>query len=288
MIVIDEYRLDVIENIKEALEEGDFYAKVEVNDPVLTLPERNKMLRKVIRRVHYPTYKVKKRIARKMANIASRTVNKKVDIIGIEKLDKVKSGAIVTSNHFSPIENSMVRMIALREGKRYLPIVIQETNVAMTGMVGFLMNYADTLPISVGKRYIKKFFEPQIKKSLKRKKFVLIYPEQEMWFNYRKPRPGKRGPYYFAAKNNVPVISCFVEMQDTDKKLNDDFVDVKYTTHILDVIYPDPNKTVRANSIEMRDKDNELRRIAYENIYGKKLDYTFDSSDIAGWIGHKE
>ncbi len=288
MIIIDEFRLDVIENIKEALEAGDFYAKVEVNDPVLTLPERNRMLKKVVRRRHYPTYKAKRRIARKMANMASRSVNKKTKIIGIEKLDSVKSGAIMTSNHFSPIENSMVRMIALREGKKYLPIVIQETNVAMTGMVGFLMNYADTLPISVGRRYIKKFFEPQIKKYLKKKKFVLIYPEQEMWFNYRKPRPGKRGPYYFAAKNNVPVISCFVEIRDTEKKLDENFYDVEYITHILDVIYPDPNKTVRANSIIMRDKDDELRRNAYETIYGKKLDYTFDVSDIAGWIGHKE
>lgn len=287
MVIIDEYRLEVIENIKEALEEGDFYAKVEVNDPVLTLPERNRMLKKVVRRNYYPIFKFKKRITRWGVNKASKMVNKKTDIIGIEKLDKVKGGAIITSNHFSPIENAMVRMIALRDGKRYLPIVIQETNVAMKGLVGFLMNHADTIPISVGKRYIKKFFEPQIRKYLKKKKFVLIYPEQEMWFNYRKPRPGKRGPYYFAAKNNVPVISVFVEMRDTDKKINDDFVDVEYTTHILGVLYPDPNKTVRANSLALKEQDDRMRKEVYERIYGKKLDYKFDSSDIAGWISHK-
>ena len=45
--------------------------------------------------------------------------------------------------------------------------------------------------------------------------------EQEMWFNYRKPRPPKRGAYYYAAKFNVPIVSFFVEIRDMDEKENE-------------------------------------------------------------------
>ena len=129
-----------------------------------------------------------------------------------------------------------------------------------------------------------KFFEPQLKEMMKNKEFLLIYPEQEMWFNYRKPRPPKRGPFYYASKFGVPVINCFVEMKNTKKKLEGDFVDVKYRISVLDVMFPDPNKAVRENSIYMRDRDYELKTKAYEKAYGKKLTYDFEPSDIAGWV----
>ena len=106
-----------------------------------------------------------------------------------------------------------------------------------------------------------------------------------MWFNYRKPRPAKRGTYYFAARLNVPVISCFIEMQDLPEMDNEEFHKVKFIVHVLDVLYPDPEKTDRENSIEMCEKDYALKRAAYEKAYGKPLDYTFESVDIAGWTG---
>ena len=37
-------------------------------------------------------------------------------------------------------------------------------------------------------------FRTLMQRNLDRNRFILIYPEQEMWFNYRKPRPGKREP----------------------------------------------------------------------------------------------
>ena len=33
--------------------------------------------------------------------------------------------------------------------------------------------------------------EPTLEKLFQKKHFVLIYPEEEMWFNYKKPRPRK-------------------------------------------------------------------------------------------------
>ena len=49
-------------------------------------------------------------------------------------------------------------------------------------------------------------------------------------------------------------------------------------------IYPKKDKNLKENKEEMRNKDYELKVKAYEQAYGKKLDYTFNlKDDIAGW-----
>ena len=154
----------------------------------------------------------------------------------------------------------------------------------MKGVIGFLMNYADTIPISTEPRYLIKDFPSILKERLVDKRHaVLLYPEQEMWFNYRKPRPPKNGAYFYAAKLNVPIISCFVEMVDLPEDDTEEFKKVKYILHILDVLYPDPDKSVKENTEALGEADYMLKKNCYETVYGKELTYTFDSSDIAGW-----
>ena len=111
---------------------------------------------------------------------------------------------------------------------------------------------------------------------------VLIYPEEEMWFNYRKPRPCKRGAYQFASMLNVPIISCFVEMNDLDEDDNEEFYKVEYKVHILKPLIPKKNKSDRANSIELSKNDYEQKKESNEMSYNTKLDYEFSISDIAG------
>ena len=43
------------------------------------------------------------------------------------------------------------------------------------------------------------------------------------------------------------------------------------------------NITTREASELLCKRDYELKKSAYEKIYGKKLDYKFENSDIAGW-----
>lgn len=104
-----------------------------------------------------------------------------------------------------------------------------------------------------------------------------------MWFNYRKPRPPKNGAYFYAAKLNVPILSCFVEMVDLPEDDTDEFKKVKYVLHVLGVLYPDPTKTVKENTEALGTADHALKKNCYETVYGKELTYEFDSSDIAGW-----
>jgi len=168
-------------------------------------------------------------------------------------------------------------------GKKKLFVVSQDTNLAMSGWVGFLLNYADTVPISFNRSYMSGRFAPMLKELLDAGNYVLIYPEQEMWFNYRKPRPLKRGAYYYAAEFNVPVISCFVEMRDLDEMDRPNFYKVQYILHVLPPIFSDPAKNIRENSIAMCEQDYRQKKAAYEAAYGKPMDYRFEPDDIAGW-----
>lgn len=284
-MIIGDQREQVIENISRAAESGEFHIKVEVNDPVLTPQESAQIIQGYLDNSDKLSFKIKTYFARKLANILTRSLNKNTDIIGMENIEGVKGGAIITSNHFSPFDNTTVRHLTLTLKKKRINIVSQETNLAMKGIVGFLMNYADIIPIADIKGYMKRDFMSILRELIEKDEYILIYPEQEMWFNYRKPRPLKRGAYFYAAKLNVPVISCFVEMQNLPEKDTEGFYKVKYTVHILPTIYPDPNKTVKENSIAMCELDYEQKKAAYEKAYGKPLCYDFEEDDIAGWMG---
>ena len=108
---------------------------------------------------------------------------------------------------------------------------------------------------------------------LKNGDFVLIYPEQAMWWNYPKPRKYRIGAYHYAAKNKVPIIPCFVTLSKLGTIGKNGFPDLKYTIHIMKPIYPDENKTVRENAQIMHDYNARLCREKYEEIYGIPLTY---------------
>lgn len=285
-MIIGKNRQAVIENIKNAAESGDFYRKVEMDDPVLSKEEDLAVIGRYLGSRKKFSFKFKSFFARLIANAATSYFCRDTEIYGLEKVTPFPDGAVITSNHFNPLENAVIRKLVRKCGKKRLNIVSQVTNFAMPGVIGFLMNYADTIPISDDMHYMQREFVSILSSLAEKKEAVLIYPEQEMWFNYRKPRPSKRGAYYYAAKLNVPVISCFVEIIDTDKKDTEEFLKVRYALHILDVIYPDADKSVRDNSIIMAKTDYEQKKAAYERIYKKPLDYSFEKSDIAGWLGN--
>lgn len=283
-MIIGNSKKAVIENIKKAIENDEHDKKVEVGDPDLTKEQKREIVESYIKNKDKISYKIKNKIARIIINAVSCVQNKETQVTGIENIKDIKTGAIITSNHFNPLDSTVVQTAMKKVGKNRIYIVGQEENLAMQGFIGFIMNYADIIPISSQISYMKKGFPELIQNRLQKNDYILIYPEQEMWFNYKKPRRLKQGAYYFAAKNNVPIISCFVEMQEKSEKDNNEFYKVKYIIHILPPIYPEKGKSIKENSITMMEKDYKQKQEAYEKVYNKKLDYTFSVEDIAGWI----
>lgn len=279
---------EVIKNIRADFERGTFNDKVEVDDPMLSEERKQFVIKRFLLIKKSPAYIFNNWVSRSVTDTVSRRINQNTVFAGLENIPELSTGAIITSNHFNPLENTAVRTAMKKAGYRRMYVISQESNMAMKGFVGYLMNYMDTIPIwATNKEYMTTTFEEMLQKTLEKKQLILIYPEQEMWFNYCRPRPPKRGAYYYAAKFHVPIISCFVEIRVGSEDENEEFLKTEYTVHILPTIYPDKTKSISADSKRMMYQDYAQKVKTYETVYGKSIDAPFSISDIAGWKGSK-
>lgn len=183
---------------------------------------------------------------------------------GIENLQSINSGAIITSNHFSPSDNVPIYWITkMMKPKRKMWTIVREGNWNMKGIFGYFLKHCNTLPLSQNYHNMTKLGKA-VEKLVKRGDVVLVYPEQAMWPNYKKPRPQKIGAFYYASKNNVPVVPCFTTIDENGE----------YTTHIMNPIYPDKTMSPKVAAAKMRDENYKLCCKKYEEIYNKKLEYS--------------
>lgn len=276
----------VIDNIQINVAEGRLNDKVEVNDPVVaTKKSRVDLVERQLRYMRTTRYALKNLLARRFVTVYEEWLNRHTKYVGLDKIRNISTGAIVTSNHFNHLENMTVFTAMRKAGHRRTYVVSEDTNLDMGGYIGFFMRNFDTIPITKDHHYLSTEFPAIIDQLLAKGRFILIYPEEQMWFNYRRPRTEKHGAFDFAAAAGVPVIPCFVEMVDTGKpeKHNDEFNVVDYVMHILDPVYPDPKLGVEENSRRMRAIDHREKVEAYESIYGRKIDEPFGQEDIAGY-----
>lgn len=277
-------RLKVIENIKKRIEEGNLNGKVEEGDPIVTQEQREQVIFKYDLLKKKFTHKLGRAKARFIVNRYMKQTENDVEIVGLENIKDIRGGAVVTSNHFHYYDATITKRIANKTGrKNKFKIIVEEENVFLPGFYGFLFNNYDMLPLSSSKEYMTTKLFPAIKKLLSEGNFILIYPEEQMWFNYRKPRPLKTGAYHIAVKNNVPIIPCFTEIRDKDEYDDNGFKKSKYILHVMKPLYPDETKLLKDRKQDLAKRDYELKVKAYEEAYGKKLDYKFESTDIAGF-----
>ncbi len=285
-MIKDEGRLKVIENIENAIKENNLNRKVEEGDPVLT-PEdrRNIIVNFDILKKKYSNRKMAE-IARKTANKITMKINEDTEIIGLEKIQNLDTGAIITCNHFSKFDNTVPRYCLEKIGRgEDLYILVQETNMLMSGKLGWLLKNCYTIPISSNFEYNTNNFLPCLDKLMEDKCMLLIYPEMEMWYNYRKPRTPKIGAYHYACRYNVPVVPFFIEIINREEVGEDGFYGIKFRLHILDLIYPDMSKDFRKRKEEMRRIDFEQRVKKYEEVYSRQYEEEFClEKDIAGWV----
>ncbi len=269
-------RMKVLEKIEQYEREGRFDEDVEDDPPGRQIrPGEVDYLRKK------PISRVNRRIAYGMAKtfLEKLLKEKKMivkEIIGIENLSALESGAVLTCNHFNAFDSFAMQMAYEASGqeKRALFRVIREGNyTAFPGFYGYLMRNYNTLPLSSNAKVMQEFMRAT-SLLLQKGHFVLIYPEQSMWWNYRKPKPLQKGGYYIAAKNSVPVVPCFITMDDSNIYGEDGFPVQEYTIHIGEPIYPDAEKTTKENTAAMMAKNAEVWKNVYETTYGIPLTYT--------------
>ena len=197
------------------------------------------------------------------------------DVVGIENLKNLDTGAVITCNHIHPFDSFAVQLMYDKAGKRKkLFRVISEANyTSFPGFYGFLMRNCNTLPLSSNKGTMLKFMMA-VKAILQKRHYILVYPEQSMWWNYKKPKPLKKGAFVFAADNNVPVLPCFITMEDTDVLDSEGYPVQAYTIHVEKPIYPSKNKKRNENVEILMQKNYEVWKDIYEDTYKIPLKYT--------------
>lgn len=281
-MIIGGSKKEVIKNIKKNIKNNELNKKVEVNDPNLSEEEITTYLNNFYKNKKKITYVIKNKIANLIVKHISKKIYSDITICNEDIIPEDVESAIITSNHFNPLDSLSIKRLCEEKNKK-LYIVIQDTNLAMNGFLGFLFNNLDVIPISTSPNYIIKKFIPELKKVLDDGAYVLIYPEEQMWFNYRKPRTLKRGAYQFAHTLNIPIISCFTGQFDTNEVDNEEFNKTKWTLYINKVIYPNAKTSPKTDALAMANTDYNLKKASYESAYNKKLDYKFSLDDIAGF-----
>ncbi len=269
-------RLDVLKKIAALEAEGCFDQDVENDPPSRQIqPGEVDYLRRKYRN------KIKTRLSYQIARVfVNYMIEKRYLIIkeirGIENFNALDSGAIITCNHFNPFDSFAAQMAyeASKHGHRKLYRIIKEGNyTSFPGFYGVLMRNCNTLPLSSNVQTMKDFMKA-VDKVLQKGHYILIYPEQSLWWNYKKPKPLKRGAFDFAARNHVPVLPIFITMEDSDKMGPDGFYVQEYTINIGAPIYPDPAKKARENSFAMLEENYRVWKEIYEDFYGIPLTYT--------------
>jgi len=273
-------RVEVLQKIEEYERKGIFDLDVEQDPPgKVLMPEDIDYLKES------PAEKLKTEMAFQAARkfVKDLVRDKKLiikEIKGIENFQNLSSGAVITCNHFNAFDSFAIQMAydAAKQPKRKFYRVIREGNyTSFPGFYGMLMRSCNTLPLSSNFETMKKFMVA-VDKLLSDGHFILVYPEQSMWWNYRKPKPLKAGAYQFAAKNNVPVLPCFITMKDSDIMGPDGFFVQEYTIHIGKPIYPDKALGRRERIVKMMSENSEVWKNIYETEYQMPLYYTTEKS----------
>ena len=269
-----ESRLKIIEKIAE-LEKNQLWDHDVEDDPetIELLPNK----------VDYLNKKLSSKIKTFFANLAGQKFFEKMiknkqliidKVVGIENFVKVAGGSIVTCNHFNPCDNYAVwKTLKPYMNGRLLYKVIREGNYTNPpAPFGLFMKHCNTLPLSSNTETMKKFLK-SVDVLLKRGENILIYSEQGMWWNYRKPRPMQNGAFRLAISSGVPVVPIFITMEDSDVLDNDGFYVQKYTMNILPAIYPKPELNKKQNIEYMKEQNYKAWVKCYEDFYKTKLTY---------------
>ncbi len=285
----DKGRVEILYKIEQYEKEGRFDEDVETDPPGRVLmPDDIEYIRRT------KAEKLKTKLAFKMAHkfVDELIEDKKLiikEIIGLENFKGLERGAVITCNHFNAFDSFAIQLAyeAAEQPDRGFWRVIREGNyTSFPGFYGFLMRHCNTLPLSSNVDTMKKFFSA-IDELIENGDYVLFYPEQSMWWNYRKPKPLKRGAFLCAARSNAPVLPCFITMQDSDVMGEDGFYVQQYTIHISPPIMPKPELTHRKQAEYMMKKNYELWKEIYETVYHIPLSYNTspeNSEQLKGFV----
>ena len=277
------FEIDLSKRIEFLERAGIFH--LDINDDPPTIPLTLDM-------VDYLNKKISSKVKREIAyGSAERFLNRIIkdkklivkEVKGIENLENIETGAIITCNHFNPYDCFAVEYVFRKCGqskKRKLYKIIREGNYTnFPGRYSFFFKNCDTLPLASNKKVMVEFMK-SAGILLEKNNFILVYPEQSMWWNYKKPKPMQNGAFKLASKNNVPVIPIFITLEDSSVIGEDGMPVQAYTLNIGKPIYPNKELSRKDDIETMKKKNLEIWKEIYEEFYKTKLEYLTENERI--------
>lgn len=272
-----EDRLKILAKIAEYEKQGKFAEDVEDDPPARQIQPGE---------VDYQQKKISSKIKSYFAFKAARNFlknmikSKQIIIKGIEGKENIgllSGGTIITCNHFNPLDSFAIQYVydEIKKQKRcgkFFRVIKEGNYTSFPGFYGKLMRSCNTLPLSSSHRTMNEFLSA-VKKLLSEGNYILIYPEQSLWWNYRKPKPLRKGAYNLAVKNNAAVLPVFITMQDSDVIDSDGFFVQEYTIHICRPIFPNPEISRNENIEFMMNENYSVWKKIYEDTYKIPLTY---------------
>lgn len=270
-------RLRILEKIREYEKAGRFSEDVEDD-----LPGRPIRPGEVDYQQKKLSSKIKSYFAFKAARrfLKDKIKSKELIIKGIEgreNLERIGGGTLITCNHFNAFDSFAIQYVydeiyKLKKHGKFFRIINEANYTTFPGFYGYLMKNCNTLPLSSSHRTMNEFLQA-VKALLAKGNYILIYPEQSLWWNYRKPKPMRKGAFSIAAKNNVPILPVFITMQDSDIVGADGFFVQEYTIHICQPIFPKAEFTTKENVEYMMNENYSSWQKVYEDTYKIPLMY---------------
>ena len=157
------FELDMKKRVIFLEKAGIFH--LDINDDPPTIPL-------TLDKVDYLNKKMSSKISREIAYGSAERFLKKIikekkliikEINRIENLKNVKTGAIITCNHFNPFDCFAVEYVFRQAGlnrKRRLYKVIREGNYTnFPGLYGYFFKNCDTLPLASNRRVMVEFIK---------------------------------------------------------------------------------------------------------------------------------
>lgn len=188
-----------------------------------------------------------------------------IKILGRKNLKGIKSGVTI-SNHVHYLD-CLWNIQALSHKKNVY--ITGAPHNFKKGFFGATLKAGGFIPLASSFSQNKEFDE-YVRNILNKGGFVHFYPEQALWLRYEQSRPLKKGAFYYASKNNVPVIPMIILFRKTmfrKKKA--------VTIKICEPIYPENNLPANENCVIMMQKAQEI----YDNTI---IDfYKYDKNEYA-------
>lgn len=177
------------------------------------------------------------------------------------------NSAITISNHVSKMDCLWTMQILKK--RRLLITVAPHNN--KKGLFGKLLEISGVVPLpsnfSQGKNFVA-----LTKNVLKKRTYLHFYAEQALWRGYRQSRPLKKGAFYYASKNNVPVVPivyCFRKNH-------------RVTAFVCPPIYPKVNLSTKENCNFLQNEAQKIYDQTIISFYGYDKDkYKMDEVAIA-------